>query len=170
MVNKVRPRKTWRALRAYSPLLYLSLALACLLVWPQVSLGGPPPPSVTAVSPASGPARTVVTISGGGFANGFSVSRVVAVNFGTVSATFTFISGSQITATVPNGFSGAVDVTVVVSASPFPNATSATSASDLFTLSAPAVISTPALSPWSMIALVLLLACFGAFALRREFA
>jgi IPT/TIG domain-containing protein/exosortase sorting signal-containing protein len=170
MVHKVQlPRITWRALSAYSPHLYLSLALSCVLLLPQLSFGGPAPPAVTAISPSSGAAGTLVTITGVNFSNGFGVSRVVAVNFGTFSATFTFISDGQLTATVPIGFSGTVDVTVVVSNAPFANATSATSASDRFTLSAP-VISTPALSPWSMIALVLLLACFGGFALRSKFA
>jgi hypothetical protein len=165
MIDKGRLLPRWRRPASVSsPYVYLSLALACLLLWPQVSFGGPAAPIVTAVSPTSGAAGTQVTITGGGFSNGFGVSRVIAVNFGTVSSTFTFISDGEITATIPNGFSGTVNVTVVTS-----GGTTSTSASDLFTLSA-RVFSTPVLSPWSMIALTLLLACFGGFALRRKFA
>jgi hypothetical protein len=162
MIDKGRllPRG-WRPVSVSSPYVCLSLGLACLLLWPQASFSGPfgGGPVVTAVSPASGAAGTLVTITGSNFSN------TTAVDFGTVPAAFTFISPSEITATVPNGFSGSVDVRV----SALFVGTSPTNPDDLFTLAAPA-ISTPALSQWSMIALALLLACFGGFALRRKFA
>ncbi|MGY5134116.1 IPT/TIG domain-containing protein, partial [Streptomyces nigrescens] len=66
-----------------------------------------PVPVLGSVSPASGPVSggTVVTLSGSGF------SGATAVRFGGVSAAFTVVSGSQITATAPAG-SGTVQVTV----------------------------------------------------------
>jgi IPT/TIG domain/IPTL-CTERM motif len=162
MIDKGRllPR-WWRPLSVSSPCVYLSLGLACLLLWPQASFSGPigGGPVVTAVSPASGVAGTLVTITGSNFDN------TTAVDFGTVSAAFTFISATEITAIVPNGFSGSVAVTVTA----LFVGTSPANPDDLFTLAVPA-ISTPALSQWSMIALVLLLAYLGGFALRRRFA
>jgi len=83
-----------------------------------------PGPSVTSVSPTSGPlaGATSVTISGSGFAG------VTGVSFGSTPATnFNFVSDSSITATAPAG-TGTVDVTVTVGAN-----TSATSAADQFT-------------------------------------
>lgn len=162
MIDKGRllPR-WWRRASVSSPYVYLALGLAGLLFWPQASFGGPVGggPVVTAVSPTNGAAGTLVTITGSNFFN------ATAVDFGTVPATFTFISGSEITATVPNGFSGSANVTVTA----LFVGTSPTNPNDIFTLAVPA-ISTPALSPWSMIALALLLAGFGGFALRRKFA
>jgi|SRR5579863_4249802 len=162
MVDKDRlPRGWWRAVRAYSPHVFLSLALICFLLRPQASLCGPPAaPSITGIAPTSGPVGTLVTITGSHFNN------TNAVHFGSVSAAFTFISSTEVTATVPVGFSGSVNVTVTALFA----GTSATNANDLFTLSVPPAFSTPALSQWSMIALGLLLACFGGFALRRKFA
>lgn len=68
-----------------------------------------PPPSVTSVSPAFGPlgGGIEVTIAGDHF------TGVVEVRFGANPATaFTYVSPTQITATVPAGGSGPVDVTV----------------------------------------------------------
>ncbi|WP_280244436.1 IPT/TIG domain-containing protein, partial [Nocardia abscessus] len=63
-------------------------------------------PSLNSISPVQGPSGTTVTINGSG------LSGVTGVNFGGASATsFTVVSGSQITATVPQG-SGIVPVTV----------------------------------------------------------
>ncbi|MBX7212006.1 MAG: IPT/TIG domain-containing protein, partial [Verrucomicrobiaceae bacterium] len=67
------------------------------------------PPTVTAVSPATGPAtgNTSVTITGTGF------TGVTAVKFGGTAATsFTFDSDTQITATTPAHAAGAVSVDV----------------------------------------------------------
>ncbi|MER7757220.1 IPT/TIG domain-containing protein, partial [Kitasatospora sp. NPDC097643] len=64
-------------------------------------------PVIASVSPASGAAGSVVTLTGSGFAG------VTAVRFGAVNASsFTVVSDTQITATVPAG-SGTVQVTVV---------------------------------------------------------
>jgi IPT/TIG domain-containing protein len=87
----------------------------------------PAAPTVTGVSPSSGPAAggTPVTIAGIGF------TGATAVDFGTQAATdVTVVSATTITATSPAG-SGAVDVTVVT-----PGGTSATSPADRFTYTA----------------------------------
>jgi hypothetical protein len=89
-------------------------------------------PTVTAVSPSSGPAAggTAVTITGTNFESTGTPPTCVAtaVNFGTAAATnVTVVSPTQITATSPAG-SGTVDVTVVT-----PGGTSATSSADQFT-------------------------------------
>jgi hypothetical protein len=85
-------------------------------------------PTVTAVSPTSGPlaAGTVVTITGTNF------TGASTVKFGTTNAvTFAVTSSTTITATAPAGTAGAVDVTVTT-----PIATSATSANDLYSYTA----------------------------------
>jgi hypothetical protein len=83
-------------------------------------------PAVTGIAPAGGPPAggDTVTINGSGFAG------ASAVTFGAVSASYTVVSDSSITATTPPG-TGAVDVTVTTAAG-----TSATSTADLFTYSA----------------------------------
>ncbi len=90
-----------------------------------------PPPSVTSISPASGPASggTSVTITGTNF------TGATAVTFGnTPAGSFTVNSASQITATSPAG-TGTVDIRVTT-----PGGTSATSAADQFTyVAAPTV-------------------------------
>ncbi|MFF7994803.1 IPT/TIG domain-containing protein, partial [Kitasatospora xanthocidica] len=64
-------------------------------------------PVIVSISPASGAAGSVVTLTGTGFAG------ATAVRFGAVNASsFTVVSDTQITATVPAG-SGTVQVTVV---------------------------------------------------------
>jgi hypothetical protein len=91
------------------------------------------PPTVTGVSPTSGPAAggTSVAITGTGFIVGAST-----VKFGAVTAsTVTVNSATSITATSPAGSAGTVDVTVTTA-----GGTSATSSSDQFTyLAAPTV-------------------------------
>ena len=75
-------------------------------------------PSVTSVSPASGPTAggTSVTINGTGF------TGATAVSFGgTAASTFTVNSSSKITATAPAESAGTVDITVTT-----PGGTSAT--------------------------------------------
>lgn len=98
---------------------------------PFIYLG---PPTVTGVSPSSGPAAggTTVTIKGSGFTD------ATAVDFGSTPATnVTVVSDTQITATAPPGSAGAVDVTVTT-----PDGPSATVGSDQFTyVPAPAVAS-----------------------------
>jgi len=89
-------------------------------------------PTVTAISPATGPAAggTTVTITGTGF------TTASTVNFGSTAATFTINSATQITAVSPAGI-GTVDVTVFT-----PSGTSVTSAADLFAYPA-ALVSPP---------------------------
>ncbi len=85
---------------------------------------------ITGFAPASGPAGTTVVITGGG------MSRVNAVAFAGVGASFRVDSARQVTATVPNGATtGRITVTR-------PGST-ATSATD-FTITTP-----PASTPWS---------------------
>ncbi|PSJ57100.1 hypothetical protein C7I85_22975 [Mesorhizobium soli] len=93
-----------------------------------------PVPTVTSISPTSGPATggTVVTITGTNF------TGATAVKFGATNATsYTVNSSTQITATAPAGSVGTVDVTVTTA-----GGTSATSAWDRFSyLVAPVVTS-----------------------------
>src|SRR5439155_22233262 len=58
---------------------------------------GASPPTIVAFGPASGPPGTSVTISGTNFTNATSVT------FAGTAASFSVISPTQITATVPNG-------------------------------------------------------------------
>src|SRR5206468_10862873 len=80
-------------------------------------------PTVTGISPASGPSTggTNVTITGTGFSGATSVS------FGQTPTKFSVTSNTQITASSPVG-SGVVDVTVKT-----PGGPSATSSADQFT-------------------------------------
>ncbi|WP_460503929.1 IPT/TIG domain-containing protein, partial [Hymenobacter agri] len=57
----------------------------------------PPLPVISSFSPLGGPVGTLVTITGSEFAG------TTAVAFNGVSALFTFVSGTQLTATVPAG-------------------------------------------------------------------
>ena len=93
----------------------------------SLSIGFPVPtvPTVTGLSPTSGPAAggTSVTIAGSGFASGDTVS------FGANAGTSVVVnSASSITVTSPAGSVGTVDVTVIT-----PVGTTATSPSDQFT-------------------------------------
>lgn len=84
-----------------------------------------PPPAVTRVSPASGPAGggTSVRITGS------ELGDARSVHFGAVAATsFRIVSATAIVAVAPAGAAGSVDVTVTSSAG-----TSTASASDRFT-------------------------------------
>ena len=95
-------------------------------------------PSVTGISPTSGPTGggTSVTISG------TALAGATSVKFGTASATnVTVVSSSQITATSPAG-SGTVDVTVTT-----PAGTSATGPADKFTYGTPSPPSVTGVSP-----------------------
>ena len=100
----------------------------------------PPVPTVTNVSPGSGPSTggTSVTITGTGF------TGATAVNFGSGnSATFSVTNDTTIAATAPpNATLGAVDVTVTT-----PGGTSATSSADQYTYGAPPPPTVTAVSP-----------------------
>jgi alpha-tubulin suppressor-like RCC1 family protein len=92
---------------------------------------GPPPPSVSGVSPASGPqpGGTSVTITGANLAEASSV------RFGaTTASSFTVNSVTSITATSPAG-AGVVDVTVTT-----PVSTSGTNATDKFSYLPPPTV------------------------------
>ena len=94
------------------------------------------PAAVMAISPDGGPATggTTVTITGSGF------TGATAVAFGGTAATaFTVVSDTTISAVVPVGMSGSVDVTVTTA-----TGTSPMTAADLFTYN---VVPTPTLSP-----------------------
>jgi hypothetical protein len=90
-----------------------------------------PPPTVTGISPSSGPASggSTVTITGA------NLTAATAVKFGAVHATgYTVNSATQITATAPVG-SGSVHITVTTA-----GGTSATGSADQFTyVAAPTV-------------------------------
>ena len=95
-----------------------------LAVTDNSTLGAVATPTVTGISPSSGPATggTTVTVTGTNF------TGASAVKFGVSNASsFTVNSATQITATVPAGAAGSVDITVTSS-----GGTSATSASDSF--------------------------------------
>jgi hypothetical protein len=89
-------------------------------------------PAVTGLSSSSGPAAGggVVTINGSNF------TGTTGVSFGSYQASsFTVLSDSQITVTVPAGLAGSVDVTVTT-----PGGTSARNAADHFTyIAAPSI-------------------------------
>lgn len=83
-----------------------------------VTVNGPPPPSIASFSPSSGPAGTSVSINGAGFTGATSVA------FNGSNASFSVVSDTQITATVPSSASsGPIKVTApggsVTSASSF---------------------------------------------------
>jgi hypothetical protein len=82
-----------------------------------------PPPSVTGVSPHSGPSTggTQVAIDGG------ALATATAVHFGATPAKFTVESDTRIVATAPAGHAGAVDVTVTT-----PGGSSAPGAADTY--------------------------------------
>ena len=64
------------------------------------------PPSITSFTPTSGGAGTVVTV------NGVNFTGTTSVTFNGTSATFNFVSDSQLTATVPAGATtGPISVT-----------------------------------------------------------
>ena len=98
----------------------------------------PPPPTVSSVSPSAGPTggTNTVTITGTNF------TTATAVTFGSTAATsFTVNSDTQISAVVPSGTAGPVDVTVTT-----PSGPSATGTADRYTYQAPpsASITAPA--------------------------
>ncbi len=94
-----------------------------------VSAVSKPPPTITSLSRASGPATggTKVTITGTGF------STVSNVKFGTTTAKFTVKSSTQILATSPPHASGTVKIAVTAA-----GGTSPTTVADLYTFTVPA--------------------------------
>ena len=103
----------------------------------SLSCALPPVPTVTGVSPTSGPTSsgTPVTITGTGFSAAASTG---AVKFGAATATYTVISGTQINATSPGGTAGTVHITVTT-----PGGTSVTSAADQYTYVAAPTVGAP---------------------------
>ncbi len=98
------------------------------------------PPTISGISPSTGltTGGTIVTITGTNLLGG------MGVQFGSIAATITSVSSTQIVATAPVG-SGTVDVTVIT-----PGGTSAVSAADQFTYIAPIATSlTPTVTPSS---------------------
>jgi hypothetical protein len=99
-----------------------------------------PVPSITAVSPSSGPAGTLVYLTGTGF------SDVTSVLFGSACVVgfynyFQF-SDTFVTVTAPPGPTGTVDIRVVA-----PEGTSATTVNDQFTYTPAPVPSVSAVAP-----------------------
>jgi hypothetical protein len=91
-----------------------------------------PPPVITSVSPAFGPAAGGITVQ----IHGSSLLTTASVTFGGTQATITAISGNLITVTLPASSPGVVPVTVTTSGGTFtlPNA---------FTFSAPTTLTVP---------------------------
>ncbi len=92
--------------------------------------GSATPPTLTSISPSSGPTSggTTVTITG------TNLTGATAVDFGTVgAASFTVVSATEITAVSPGQPAGTVNVIVAT-----PAGTSATGSADRFTYVAPA--------------------------------
>ncbi len=103
----------------------------------QFTYNPPPPPTVTGISPTSGPSGTSVGISGSGF------TGATAVDFGGNSATFTVNGDTSITATAPSG-TNQVDVTVTTT-----GGTSAINSADQYTYTLPPTPVVTGLSPTS---------------------
>ncbi len=100
-----------------------------------------PPPTVSGVSPISGPSAggTAITITGTNFAAGAAVTVG-----GTAAAGVSVVSATQITATTPAHAAGAADVIVTVGGQ-----SSATNPSDVFTYVAAAPPTVSSVSPTS---------------------
>jgi len=101
----------------------------------------PPPPTVTGVSPTSGPTGggTAITITG----TDFDATATVSVG-GTAATGVSVVSATQITATTPAHAPGAADVVVTVGGQ-----SSATSPADVFTYIAPPPPTVTGVSPTS---------------------
>jgi hypothetical protein len=120
----------WRSLRGLTSKFLFVFFLLALWLAPHAAIAAVPP-TVTSVSPTSGPTSggTSVTITGTAFTGATQVS------FGGTPATgFTINGATSITATAPAAAAGQVDVTVANAAG-----TSATGASDKYTYVTPVV-------------------------------
>ena len=113
-----------------------------------------PAPTVTSISPASGPASggTSVTITGTGFTGATSVT------IGGSAATFSVVNDTTITATTPGETAGA-SASVIVTTPDGSNA-----ANSLFQYQA----AVPTLSEWGMGALAAMLAFYALWRMRRR--
>lgn len=112
------------------------------------------PPTITSVSPNSGPpgGGNSVTITGSGFTGATSVTFG-----GTAASSFTVVNDTTITATVPAGQNGAVSVIVTT-----PSGSNSSNA--LYSYATP----TPTLSQWGMIAMAFLLVLLAWLKLRED--
>ena len=137
----------------------LRLALVAVVSMPFTGLvdAGCVAPTVTSVSPNSGPVAggTSVTITGTNFA------VVASATFGGVAATnVVVVNSTTMTATTPAHAAGAVDVVVQACAfsnsAPLPNG---------FTYAASSAV--PALGPLTLAALAGILALVGALVIKR---
>ena len=121
-------------------------------------VGLPGAPTVTSVTPSTGPSTggNTVTIAGTGFTGATSVT------FGGVASTsFTVVNDTAITSVVPIGStSGAVSVIVTTGVG-------SNAANSLYSYVIAGPIATPTLSAWGMIALAGLLVLLAIFKLRR---
>lgn len=115
-----------------------------------------PLPIITGISPATGSLE-------GGVAVGISGSDLLgatAVRFGSTPAlSFTVTSNSALTAVVPPGVAGAVDVTVVT-----PGGTSIPNASSRYVY----MLAVPTMGEWFLFVLAVILAALGFWHLRRQ--
>ncbi len=105
----------------------------------QFTYVAPSLPTVTGLSPTSGPTSGTTSV----VITGTNLSGATAVKFGTTAGTVTADSATSITVTAPAG-TGTVDVTVTT-----PSGTSATSPADQFTYVAPSLPTVTGLSPTS---------------------
>jgi hypothetical protein len=122
-INPNDPANAWKTDAAQTAYILMRLP-ARVAVLASTMLAALLPPTVTGLTPASGPAAggTSVVISGSGF------TEAISVSFGQNPASSMRVdSGSQITAVTPAGAAGTVDVTVVT-----PSGTSAASSADQF--------------------------------------
>ena len=111
-------------------------------------------PSITSVSPSSGPSSggNTVTITGSGFTGATSVTFA-----GASAASFTVVSDTSITAVVPAGSLGTASVIVTTPQGP-------NGANTFYSL----VVVTPTLGEWGMIALTLLLILYSVYQIHRR--
>ena len=103
----------------------------------------PPAPTITGVSPSSGPSGTLVTITG----TSFTGATTVDFGAGNPATTFAINNDTTVTAIAPSG-TGTVDVTVTT-----PGGTSATSAADQFTYTtgtSPYLVASPTAGSWQL--------------------
>ena len=115
-----------------------------------------PAPTITGLNPTSGPAGGTITITG------TNLTGAASVQFGsTAAASFTVVNATTITAVVPSGVSGTVNVSVTT-----PGGTTSSSSASQFTVTQ-AAVAVPTLGEWAMIALALMLAGVGYLWLRR---
>ena len=123
-----------------------------------VIVNAPPPPTVTSVSPASGPITggTLITITG----TGLSGATGITVR-GQSCAIPTSVSATAATCITRGGVSGAASVVVT-------NRYGSNAANTLFTYEEPVTTAIPTLSEWAMIFLASLMGLFAFARIRRQ--